>query len=288
MRLEPSFRDISATELVSYLLRASGQDEGDAVNPSPILDLLGLKHLSVDFLRELPEVITPGGERPRALLSFPERVIATDRELRETQARFSTFHDVGHYVLPEHVEAIVLCTDRDLGPLARGAREREANAFAAELMFHGVRFSLEANSQEVSARTVKELARKYQASFEATARRLVDRSIRPCMLIVFEKVADDRRIDISQPPRWQVKYSIPSRTFALRFFSGVTGTLDSGDAALVAVPNRDIADSVTREERIRLPDESEETFRAEYFSNQYNIFCLLQPVGKRGQHAPPD
>ncbi len=127
MRLEPSFRDISAAELISHLLRASGQEKGDAVNPSPILSLLGLRHLSVDFQGELPEAVTPGGERPRALLSFPERVIATDRTLSETRARFSTFHDVGHYVLPEHVEAIVLCTDRDLSPFrawwARAAGE---------------------------------------------------------------------------------------------------------------------------------------------------------------------
>jgi len=282
MKLEPSFRDISASELVSYLLRASGQAEGDAVNPAPILGILGLAHLSVDFRRDVPDAITPSGERPRALLSFPERVIATDAELSETQARFSTFHDVGHYVLPEHVEAIVLCTDRDLSPFARGAREQQANAFAAELMFHGVHFALEANSRDISARTVKELAGKYRASYQATARRLVEKNIRPCMLITFARVADDQRIDISLAPRWVVKYSVPSRTFAVRFFSRVEGTLDEEDAAKLAVPGRDIVDSVTKEERFALADGTEATFRAEYFFNQYSIFCLLQPVEARG------
>jgi len=278
MRLEPSFRDISAAELIAYLLRASGQEDGDAVNPAPILGVLGLRHLSVDFERELPEAVTPRGEHPRALLSFPERVIATDCGLREERARFSTLHDVGHYVLPEHVEAIVLCTEGDFGPFARGAREQQANAFAAELMFHGARFALEANGRELSARTVKELAAKYRASYESTARRLVEKSVRPCMLIVFAEVANDRRIDLTQPAQWAVKYSIPSRTFAVRLFSGVEGSLDSEDASRIAVPDRDIADSVVTEGRLALPDGTEHTFRSEYFYNQYNIFCLLQPV----------
>jgi hypothetical protein len=281
MKLEPSFHDISPSELVSYLLRASGQEDGDAVNPAPILNLLRLSHLSVNFPRDLPEAVTPEGERPRALLSFPERVIATDQELIETQARFSTFHDIGHYVLPEHVEAIVLCTDRDLSPFARGVREQQANAFAAEMMFHGARFSLEANSREVNARTVKELAEKYQASYEASARRLVEKNLRPCMLVVFERVADDQRIDISRPPRWQVRYSVPSRTFAIRFFNRVTGGLENDDVARIAVRGRDIADSVKSEVLLTLPDREQQAFQVEYFYNQYNIFCLLQPVGKR-------
>jgi hypothetical protein len=285
MRLEPSFRDISASELIAYLLRASGQEDGDAVNPAPILDLLGLKHLSVDFDRELPEVVSPRGEHPRALLSFPERVIATDRSLRDERVRFSTFHDVGHYVLPEHVQAIVLCTDRDLSHFARGAREQQANAFAAELMFHGARFALEANSRELSARTVKELATRYRASYESTARRLVEKSVRPCMLVVFAEVADDRRIDLTRAAHWTVRYSIPSRAFAVRFFSGVEGSLDSEDAARIAAPDRDIADSVVVEGRLALPDGTEHTFRSEYFYNQYNVLCLMEPALKGRGHS---
>ncbi len=147
-------------------------------------------------------------------------------------------------------------------------------------MFHGARFAWEANSRDVTAHTVKELAGKYRASYEATARRLVEKSIRPCMLIVFAEIADDKRIDITRAARWAVRYSVPSRAFAVRFFAGVEGSLDSEDAARIAVPGRDIADSVVTEARLTLPDGSEHAFRTEYFYNQYSILCLLQPAGE--------
>ena len=278
MRLAPSFGDVSERELVGYLLRASGQDGDGAVNPSPILDLLRLRHISLDFPNELPEAVHPGREQPRALLSFPERVIATDSNLREQRARFSTFHEIGHYVLPEHVEAIVLCTERDLSPGARSVRAREANSFAAELMFHGTCFTLDANTKEACAATIKELAQKYRASFESTARRLVEKSIRPRMLVVFESIADDRRIDISEPPQWRVKYSIASRSFSLDFFTRVAGDLDGRDVAAILTPGRDIAESISKEETIPLPDGTEATFHAEYFTNHRAVFCLLRPV----------
>ena len=288
MRLKPNYREVSSEELISYLLRESGQEDGGAVNPVPILDTLGLTYLSLDFARDLPEAITAHGDRPRALMSFPERVIATDVGLYGPRARFSTLHEIAHYVLPEHVEAIVLCTDRDLGPLAEGVREREANAFAAELLFRGLRFAIEANGLPIRAQTVKELAQKYNASFEATARRLAERNLRPCMLVVFERPTGDERIDTSLPPRWVVKYCIPSRAFAIRYFSRAEGSLEGSSMDGLAMQGRDIADTVTAEQEIALTSGDTVVFRAEYFSNGFNIFCLLQPADKRGTHAAPD
>jgi len=281
MRLEPSFRDIAPHELVSHLLRASGQEEGEAVNPAPILDLLGLTHLSLDFGSDLPEAVTPRGDRPRALLSFPERVVATDRELKEERARFSSFHEVGHYVLPDHVESIVLCSDRDLSRFARGAREQQANAFAADLLFHGVRFCLEANSLPICAGTVKDLAEKYRASYEATARRLVEKNLRPCMLVVYEQVAHDRRIDLWRQPEWDAKYSVPSPAFARGYFTRVASNPENPHVARVTMAGRDVAESIRAEERIPLRDGRTVCFQMEYFSNQYNVFCLLQPAEKK-------
>jgi len=277
MGLQPSFRDMASSELVSFLLEATGQNEQDAVNPSPMLDLLGLKHLSLDFVRDIPEAVTVHGERPRALLSFPERVVATEQALSDKQARFSTFHEIGHYVLPQHLEAIVLCTERDLSPHSRTAREQDANAFAAELLFHGHRFLLDANSRPICALTVKDLAIRYQASFEATARRLVEKNLRPCMLVVFQKVSDDGRIDLRQPVRWEVKYSAASRLFALRFFRHLQGSLPSELATALTARGRDIAATITQVEQIKTLNDVMLPFVMEYFYNQHDILCLVQP-----------
>jgi hypothetical protein len=267
-------------ELAAYLLQASGQEEDTPVNPSSILDPLGLAHLSLGFAVDLPEAVSPSGERPRALLSLPERVIATDRQLTWQRARFSTFHEIAHYVLPDHVESIVLCTDRDLSHFARGAREREANAFAADLLFHAVRFSLEANSSPITAATVKELADRYLASYEATARRLVEKNLRPCMLLVYAPVANDKRIDIARAPRWDVRYSVASPTFSCLYFARVRSNVDNPYVLQVATADRDIPDSVTAQEAVNLPDGCTVHVQTEYFFNQYNVFCLLRPLGE--------
>ncbi len=280
MQVQPSFREIPPYELASYLLRASGQEEGDAVNPAPILELLGLTHLSLNFAADLPEAVSASGERPRALISFPERVIATDRELSAPRARLSTFHEIAHYVLPDQVESIVLCTACDLSHFARSAREQGANAFAADLLFHGVRFLLEANSSPICAATVKQLAHKYLASYEATARRFVEKNLRPCMLVVYTPVADDKRIDIGQEPRWDVRYSVPSPTFSRLYFARLRSNVDNPYVIEAARADRDIAESVTAKQAARLPDGRTIHFQMEYFFNQYNVFCLLQPVGE--------
>jgi hypothetical protein len=278
MPLEPGFREISADELIRFLIHASGQDSAAAVNPKPILDLLRLQHLSLDFTRELPEVLVAGAESPRALLSFPERVIATAHDLDGNRARFSTFHEIGHYVLPRHVEELVLCTDTDMSGQAQYLREQEANSFAAAMLFHGDRFRVDANSHPISAKTVKELAETYQASYEATARRLVETNLRPCMLIGYAKAKSDRNIDLGFVPRWRIQYTVASPEFAIRYFNDVSGDTEDPLVGRVVQEKTDVADSLSAELTLEIPGQRQWRFRAEYFHNTYKVFCLLTPL----------
>lgn len=279
MPFEPGFREIGADELVRYLIHTSGQDEGASIDPMPILDLLGLQHLSLDFQHELPEVLVAGAECPRALLSFQEKVIATAHDLDEKRARFSAFHEIGHYVLPQHVEDLVLCTDTDMSHRTPQTREQEANVFAAAIMFHGDRFRTDANAHPISATTVKELAEAYKASFEATARRIAETSLRPCMLIVYNKARDDRRIATGYEPAWDVQYCVASPSFAIQFFTEVRSDPDN-QYVMAAQLAEDIASSVVAEIMGTLSGKGSWRFRAEYFHNTYKVFCLLTPVGE--------
>ena len=126
--------------------------------------------------------------------------------------------------------------------------------------------------------TIKELATKYRASFEATARRLVEKSFQACMLVVFKQDATRARIDAAQTPAWSVRYCVASPLFRAQYFTGVQGVVSPDVAAAVAQPGRDIADSLVCDVSLTSPTERAELpFRAEFFYNQWNIFCLLTP-----------
>lgn len=275
-----TYLEIEPRELVSYLLRESGQFERDCVSTASLLEFLRLDYVSFDFDLELPQEAkqTVGEARPRALISFGDRIVATDSDLDENRTRFSVLHEVGHFVLPHHEHSLYVCDDIGLSPATRLVFEKEASEFAADLLFLGDRFALEANSRIISASTVKELATKYCASFEATARRIVEKSFRPCMLVIFKKEPRQSGGELAQPPAWSVRYCISSATFKTQYFESISGTIPAEIVAVVTQPGRDIADSHIVDVTVRSSSEQKEfPFSAEYFSNTYNIFCLLTP-----------
>ena len=99
---EASYLQIESYELVQYLLTETYQQERDALNPARILDLLKLEHVISDFCSWLPREAFLGGVKPRAMLSFADRLIASDTALSDERMRFSVCHEVGHYILPNH------------------------------------------------------------------------------------------------------------------------------------------------------------------------------------------
>ncbi len=260
----------SPSELVEHLLAETGQSEPGPAQVEPLLDLLKLRELSVDFASELPEARTTSGEPVRALLDYQERLIATDAALSPKRSRFSSLHEIGHYVLPEHVGQIVLCSDNDLGFRAVHAQEREANAFAAELQFKGRLFKLETAALPISAATVKDIASVFAASFESSARHLVETSLKTCILAVYEHaVASD-----AETRSTSVRYSIASPSFG-QVYGGQLIDDDNEHVAAVSTSGRDIADSIVDHIAVQTAGGETTSFHAEYFFNGYNAFCLL-------------
>jgi hypothetical protein len=276
-----SHLEIQPHEIVRFLLAESGQDKRDAVNVSDILKLLRLEYLSFDFDSALPEGARTGGKNPRALLSFPDRVVATHSRLIPVRERFSILHEVAHYVLPNHRYRLFLCDDAALAGNSNLVLENEASVVAADLLFQGDRFTLEANSQPITAATVKLLADKYNASYEATARRLAEKSLRPCMFLSFRREeADESRINLDAKPIWHIRYCVGSPTFVARYYARAQGTMDPSEAAVLTQPGRDIAESITTEVPIKGPAGEDWRFVGEFFFNQYNIFGFLTPVDR--------
>jgi hypothetical protein len=235
-----------------------------------LVDFLGLLSISTDFAETLPDARTVSGGAVLALLDYQEQLVVVDAAMNLRRSRFSSLHESAHHVLPDHQGQIVVCGDQDLGFRAVRVEEREANAFAAELQFKGRRFKLETASLPISADTIKETAGAFDASFESTARHLVETSLKQCLLAVCQ---DDGWGDDGSR-RTSVRYSIPSPSFEQRFGRRLT---DQNNAHVAAawVPVRDIADAIADEVAIETADGETTRFRAEYFFNGYSAFCLI-------------
>ena len=260
----------SSDELVEYLLAETDQRELGPTDSRALVDFLGLRSISTNFAETLPEARTVSGDAVRALLDYQERLVVVDAAMNVRRSRFSSLHEIAHYVLPDHQGQIVVCGDQDLGFRAVRVEEREANAFAAELQFKGRRFKLETASLPISAVTVKEAARAFDASFESTARHLVETSLKPCLLAVYQ----DDGWDDDGSRRTSVRYSIPSPSFEQRFGRRLTDE-NNEQVAAVWVLGRDIADSITEEVAVETADGETTRFRAEYFFDGYSAFCVL-------------
>jgi len=258
------------SELVEHLLAETGQSEPGPAQVEPLLDLLRLSTVSIDFAAELPEARTTSGEPVRALLDYQERLIAIDAALSSKRSRFSSLHEIGHYVLPEHTGQIVMCSDHDLGFRAVHAQEREANAFAADLQFKGRLFKLETAALPISAVTVRDIAEVFDASFESSARHLVETSLKTCLLAVYEKTGESD----TETRSTSVRYSIASPSFEQRYGARLNDD-DNDRVAAVWTTGRDIADSIADNIDVETADGETTSFRAEYFFNGYNAFCLL-------------
>ena len=273
-----SYLEIEPDELVHFLLKQSGQYERDAVNPHDLLEYLKLTYLSFDFDTNLPPEVKPAASRPRALLSFHDRLIALDENLSHRRGRFSLVHEIGHYVLPAHQHSLYLCDTRGMSPWTRLTFEKEANEFAADLLFKGGLFAVDAAGRDISVKTVVALANNYDASFEATARRLVEKSLRPVMLVAFKSAGAAAQMDVDAKPVWEVRYCVASAVFKSRFFARLTtGNVPADVASELLSPGRGIRESIVRDIPVSGAGENRSSFRAEFFYNQYNIFCLLTP-----------
>jgi len=270
-----NFAAIDASEIVQVLLKETGQTEGMAVNTSQILAHLNIEQLTFDFERHVPkECWGNSQDAPKALLDFRECLIAVDEKLYPKKQRFAVLHEVGHYVLPDHREQLYICDKEDLSPKANIILEKQANEFAAELLFKGNEFNRDANSYRVSAASVKQLAEKYDASFEATARRLAEKNSQPVLMGVFAKAHDNK---------WYVDYCHSSVSFRSRYFSEIKGVLPAGLGSDLEVRGRDIADVEKDVITIESTDEKKKnSFNAEFFTNSYKIFCFLTPVSPVG------
>lgn len=282
MKLKISGDSLDHVEIAETLLEEAGVLDLLPTDELRVLDYLGLRQLSFDFGDEPAFAKTDPRIRAhlRAALSVNDRVVATHSELGQKQRRWSVFHEIAHFVLPEHIEKIFLLdTDQTLSPWTKVRLEREANGLAAELMFQGNRFTERSLDLPLSCRTVIELAPQFDASYESAMRRYVERHILPCAVIVYDKVPGTFGED--EDAKYRIQYTVTSTPFKRKYFAGVKTTTDltRGSDIFQVHGSWNIGNIVETELIVERNEEPPWRFQSEIFTNGYKIFqFIIRPV----------
>lgn len=253
-------------EILQYLLLETAQQESVPTDPDRIMDFLKLRLVAFDFA----EFRTPELEKGRAILSYNQRVVAINAG-DERKTNFPKFHEIAHYVLPNHREKLFYCCDDEkMSPATKNDLEMEANVFAADLIYKGNQFSIESNSVEISFNSVANLATKYGSSIESTIRRFVERSLFPCMSMVYVK----------DNGRWRIKYWIFSKSFLGKYIQSNSGRFSDDDNEDVIKAELQPNKIIESECRVNIKGEKEITFSCEYYYNNYNVLGLIKEEKK--------
>jgi len=250
-------------QILKYLLTETSQHESRPTSADRIIDFLKLELVTFDFNLLDDEQLA---KRGRAILSYNQKTIAINSIIHPQQVTFSKFHEIAHYVLPQHVKTFYICNAADMSLLQRSPLEQEANEFAADLIYKGDIFTMESNSMPISFDTIIALATKYESSIESTAWRFVKYNFQPCVFVSYEK-----RDNI-----WKVKYSIFSTPFLRKHLQNRHSSLTDDNNQDVIKSEQEPSEILKMECKMTIGDEKEVGFACEYFNNTYNVFALIK------------
>lgn len=279
-------RPLPPEEILETLLVDAGAAGNLPTNEDRLLTFLGLEQMSFDFTYELDFLDVP--EKPpgelRAALHLDEKVVATQTGMGDKRTRFSIFHEIAHCVLPEHNRRLFVDTDLTLTWWTKVRLEREANQFAADLLFQGKYFTEQALNLKVSSKTVLDLAPQYGASYEAAFRRYTETHVQPCAVIVYDKAARNEESYV-QDDDYRIHYTVTSPSFRRLYFSGVQLGEETCKAAEVYGSDFwSIGTVVEKELSVKSQGKEKWRFETEVFSNSYKIFQFLRrPVQNSGK-----
>jgi hypothetical protein len=270
--------ELGAQEILETLLVEAGTAGILPTSEKKLLHFLGLQQLSFDFITEVDWVTDAVPGELRAALHLDEKVVATQSGQGEKRNRFSIFHEIAHCVLPEHHDRFFIDTDHTLGWWTKARLEREANRFAANLLFQGNLFTEQALSLPTSLNTVLGLAPKFGASYESGLRRYTETHVEPCALIVYERLprkSEDGDLDEDD---YRIHYTIASSSFRRDYFAGVE--LSDGKCKASEIlgkrPIWPLSSVVEQELTIDRDSKKPWHFETEVFTNSYKVFQFLR------------
>ncbi|MEA3391424.1 MAG: ImmA/IrrE family metallo-endopeptidase [Candidatus Marinimicrobia bacterium] len=137
----------------------------------------------------------------RGILDYEKKKLFIRNEEVKPRMRFTIAHEIGHYILPEHIEHFAnckkLCTD-DIWNSRDNVFEIEANQFAGELLFKGSHINTFYENQPiVDFNMIEKVANESDVSFEATSRHLIANSPAQQILFIYYKEHPEKQPSVT-------------------------------------------------------------------------------------------
>lgn len=209
------------------------------------------------------------------VLDIGAQIMHLDRAVHAAKVPFLKLHELAHGWMPwqRDLYAITADCEQHLDPDISDAFERQANAFASEVIFQLDAFAIEAADHPFELRTPLKLAKKYGGSLYSTIRRYVRTNDRICAVAVLEPPVMCPGHGFTA----RVRRVIASNEFTARF-----GSIRLPD---VVTPDDSIGKMVPVGEKQKMSRPREITFTdqngacheciAEAFKYKYHIFVLI-------------
>ncbi|MGC4073997.1 MAG: ImmA/IrrE family metallo-endopeptidase [Nibricoccus sp.] len=151
----------------------------------------------------------------RGLFDAKDGFVFIDRSMKLVKQTFVRLHEAGHAYLPwqRPMYSVVQDCDQTLDPEIADLFDREANVFAAEVLFQLDSFANEAEQREFSILTPVGLSKKYGASIYASVRQYVSKNQRTCVVLVLNPPVLVSGVGFQST----LRRVVPSPSFAERF-----------------------------------------------------------------------
>ena len=210
----------------------------------------------------------------RAYLWPAKKEIGISNQLSPHRRKFSILHEVGHFVLPGHLdniekEAMLLDDARSLSDFSVVTVETEANRFAADCIFQLNRFQDDVSNVSLEWASISRMANVYDASLVSTARRWIKESLGTCALLVFVP------LEIGEIVTLNYSYSITSQTFRQKYFARLS-KFTFGEGSEVFRAFRDTRGYADLVETLHVDiDNDQYAFDMMLFSTQFGVYGLI-------------
>jgi len=124
----------------------------------------------------------------RGVLDVVARIAYIDRSLLAVKQTFLKLHETAHAVLPHQRKLYALVEDceKTISPEVSEQFDREANVFAAEVLFQLDAFIEEARTEPFGIRVPLKLSKKYGASVYASVRQYVCKHSQACCVLIID------------------------------------------------------------------------------------------------------
>lgn len=211
------------------------------------------------------------------LFDARDRLIFIDHTMLAVKQQFVRLHEAAHGLLSwqRDLYAVVEDCEQTIDPWTADQFEREANAFASEVLFQLDTFTKEAADHAFGISVPLRLSKKYGASVYSTVRRYVSTNTTACVVLILEPPVLRAGIGLQAC----LRRVIASREFERRFGSVQWPDLyTTGDAIgnLVPLGGR----KMSRRQKLTIMDASgvRHECYGEAFAHRYNVFILIQPA----------